>query len=89
MQMQIPPHRCTRPPIHTIHSNEHVQYIMYIFYSVYVRVCELLSHHFIPPRTVRQLMAGTHHIIMIIIQGLTLSVCDLLLTPVQCYYHSL
>ena len=34
-------------------------------------------------------MAGTHHIIMIIIQELTLSVCDLLLTPVQCYYHSL
>ena len=39
------------------------------------------------PRNVRRLclVAGIHHIIMIIIQELTLSVCDLLLSPVQYY----
>lgn len=39
------------------------------------------------PRQVHRLMAGTHHIIMIIIQELTLSVCDLSLTPVQYHHH--
>lgn len=65
---------------------------MYSIQCIYSTVCICVSSSLtisFPPRTVRQLMAGTHHIIMIIIQELTLSVCDLLLTPVQCYYHSL
>lgn len=79
MQILIRMHQTPHPPTP-------VQCIC--IYST-VCVCVSSSLTILSPRNVRQLMAGTHHIVMIIIQELTLSVCDLLLTPVQYYYHPL
>lgn len=78
-----------------IHANPHTdvqdpaKYIYSKNVPQYVCVSSLLT--VLCSRNVRRLclMAGTHHIIMNIIQELTLSVCDLSLTPVQYYYHPL